>query len=145
LNFIQQKSDQYEEIVLTPESTTLDKVNYYIFHLKSLLKTSDQQHVSTVSDFDDALLQFSSFISNGRSNIFFENVIWFIYLKIEYSTKISNSSDTSTAIVGNPDGIYAATIWFLWYCCRRELQKLFDTNIPAALSRVILKTIIYLK
>lgn len=75
LNFIKQESDQYEEIVLTPESTTLDKVNYYVFHLKSLLKTSDQQHVSTVSDFDDALLQFSSFISNGRSRIFFENVI----------------------------------------------------------------------
>jgi len=55
------------EIFLTSKSSTLDKVNYYIYHLKSLLKTSDQQHVTTVSDFDDALLQFSSFISNGKS------------------------------------------------------------------------------
>ncbi|CAF4153440.1 unnamed protein product [Rotaria sordida] len=52
------------EIYLTSKSSTLDKVNYYIYHLKILLKTSDEQHISTVSDIDDALLQFSSFISN---------------------------------------------------------------------------------
>lgn len=56
-----------KEVWLTAESSTLDKVKFYIDHLKSLLKTSDQQHITTVSDFDDALLQFSSFISNGKS------------------------------------------------------------------------------
>lgn len=56
------------EISLTAESSTLDKVQFYVNHLKALLKTSDQQHVSTVSDLDDALLQFSSFVSNGKLN-----------------------------------------------------------------------------
>lgn len=56
------------ELALTAESTTLEKVQFYIFHLKILLKTSDQQNVSTVSDLDDALLQFSSFISNGEKS-----------------------------------------------------------------------------
>jgi hypothetical protein len=57
---------QENEIFLTAESPTSDKVYFYIYHLKNLLKTSDQQNISTVSDFDDALLQFSSFISNGK-------------------------------------------------------------------------------
>ncbi|UJR38003.1 hypothetical protein I4U23_030685 [Adineta vaga] len=105
------------EINLTSDSTTLDKVQFYIQHLKILLKTSDQQHITTVSDFDDALLQFSSFVSN------------------EYSLKMSFSSDTSTTIVTNPDGIYATTIWFLWFCCRRQFQQLFDSNIPTTISK----------
>jgi hypothetical protein len=54
------------EVLLTGESSTLEKVQFYIHHLKILLKTSDQQHISTVPDFDDALLQFASFISNGK-------------------------------------------------------------------------------
>lgn len=59
-------NEKENEINLTAESSTLDKVQFYITHLKILLKTSDQQHITTVSDFDDALLQFSSFISNGK-------------------------------------------------------------------------------
>ena len=57
--------DEEKEISLTSDSSTLEKVQFYVYHLKSLLKSSDQQHISTASDFDDALLQFSSFISNG--------------------------------------------------------------------------------
>ncbi|CAF0721679.1 unnamed protein product [Adineta steineri] len=110
-------AEQEKEICLTAESTTLDKVKFYVNHLKNLLKTSDQQHITSVSDFDDALLQFSSFISN------------------EYSSKMSFSFDTSTTIVTNPDGIYATTIWFLWYCCRRQLQQLFDSNISSTISK----------
>ena len=56
-----------KEIYLTSESSTSDKVLFYVHHLRILLKTSDQQHITAVSDFDDALLQFSSFISNGKS------------------------------------------------------------------------------
>ena len=59
--------DKENEIHLTVESSTLDRVHFYIYHLKSLLKTSDEQHITTVTDFDDALLQFSSFINNGKS------------------------------------------------------------------------------
>lgn len=66
-HLIKNDKTNINEIHLTAESSTLDKVNYYVYHLKSLLKTSDQQHISTVSDFDDALLQFSSFVSNGKS------------------------------------------------------------------------------
>ena len=54
---------------------------------------------------------------------------------------MSLSSDTSTIIVTNPDGIYATTIWFLWYCCRREFQQLFDSNIPSMSSKVIFRLI----
>jgi hypothetical protein len=50
---------------------------------------------------------------------------------------MSVSCDTSTAIVTNPDGIYATTIWFLWYCCRRQLQELFDANMLSTMSKVI--------
>ena len=64
---------------LTAESSTSDKVYFYISHLKNLLKTSDQQHITTVSDFDDALLQFSSFISNGKST-FLTNIIFSEFL-----------------------------------------------------------------
>jgi hypothetical protein len=67
LNLIKNEKININEVHLKPESSTLEKVNYYIYHLKILLKTSDQQHITTVSDFDDALLQFSSFISNGKS------------------------------------------------------------------------------
>lgn len=67
LSLIKNDKTTVNEIHLTSESSTLDKVNYYIYQLKSLLKTSDQQHMTTVSDFDDALLQFSSFVSNGKS------------------------------------------------------------------------------
>lgn len=49
---------------------------------------------------------------------------------------MSLSSDTPTTIVTNPDGIYATTIWFLWYCCRRQLQQLFDSNMPTTISKV---------
>lgn len=59
--------DEEREISLNTDSSTLEKVRFYMYHLKSLLKSSDQQHISTASDFDDALLQFSSFISNGTS------------------------------------------------------------------------------
>ncbi|CAF1082392.1 unnamed protein product [Rotaria sp. Silwood1] len=117
LNLLKNENTNKNEIALTSKSSTLDKVNFYIYHLKILLKTSDEQHITTVSDFDDALLQFSSFISN------------------EYSSKMSLSLDTSTAIVTNPDGIYATTIWFLWYCCRRQLQQLFNSNIPSTSSK----------
>lgn len=47
------------------------------------------------------------------------------------------SSDTSTAVVTNPDGIYATTIWFLWYCCRRQLQTLFDSNVSSTINKVM--------
>jgi len=70
LNLLKNEKNHFNEIHLTSESSTLDKVNFYIYHLKNLLKTSDQQHITTVSDFDDALLQFSSFISNGKSIYF---------------------------------------------------------------------------
>jgi hypothetical protein len=63
--------DNAMEILLTDKSSIAEKVQFYVFHLKALLKTSDQQHISTVSDFDDALLQFSSFISNGMFNMVF--------------------------------------------------------------------------
>ncbi len=59
-------NEKENEVYLTIKSSTLDKVKFYINHLKSLLKTSDEQHITAVSDFDDALLQFSSFISNGK-------------------------------------------------------------------------------
>ncbi|CAF0890511.1 unnamed protein product [Adineta ricciae] len=111
------RNEKENEINLTAESSTLEKVQFYIVHLKILLKTSDQQHITTVSDFDDALLQFSSFISN------------------EYASKMSISSDTSTTIVTNPDGIYATTIWFLWFCSRRQFQQLFDSNMPSTISK----------
>lgn len=65
-NLIKNEKNNIQEVHLTVKSSTLDKVNYYIYQLKTLLKTSDQQHVNTVSDFDDALLQFSSFVSNGK-------------------------------------------------------------------------------
>jgi hypothetical protein len=70
LNLIKNEKSNLIEIHLRPKSSTLEKVNYYIYHLKNLLKTSDQQHITAVSDFDDALLQFSSFISNGKSRRF---------------------------------------------------------------------------
>ena len=66
-NFIKNEKSNVKEVHLTAESSALDKVNYYIYQLKTLLKTSDQQHITTVSDFDDALLQFASFVSNGKS------------------------------------------------------------------------------
>ena len=66
--------DEEQEISLTAESSALEKVQFYVYHLKSLLKSSDQQHISTVSDFDDALLQFSSFISNGKAGCVFISV-----------------------------------------------------------------------
>jgi hypothetical protein len=65
LSFIKNEKSNTVEVHLKHEASTLEKVNYYIYQLKTLLKTSDQQHMTTVSDFDDALLQFSSFISNG--------------------------------------------------------------------------------
>lgn len=46
--------------------------------------------------------------------------------------------DTPTAIVTNPDGVYATSIWFLWYCGRKQLQQLFDPNMPSTISKVIL-------
>ncbi len=49
---------------------------------------------------------------------------------------MSLSSDTTTAVVTNPDGIYSTTIWFLWYCCRRQLQELFDPHIVSTASKV---------
>jgi hypothetical protein len=72
LNLIKNEKINFNEIYLTADSSTLEKVQFYIYHLKILLKTSDQQHITTVSDFDDALLQFSSFISNGKSICFLE-------------------------------------------------------------------------
>ncbi|CAF3346265.1 unnamed protein product [Rotaria socialis] len=117
LNLLKNDKLNIDEVYLTFESSTLDKVNFYAYHLKILLKTSDEQHITSVCDFDDALLQFSSFISN------------------EYSSKISLSSETSPTVVTNPDGVYATTIWFLWYCCRRQLQQLFDSNMPSTISK----------
>lgn len=57
--------------------------------------------------------------------------------RLEYSSKMALSSDTPTAVVTNPDGIYATTIWFLWYSCRRQLQSLFDSNTPSTICKVI--------
>lgn len=78
LHFIKNEKTNLSEVYLRVESSTAEKVHYYVYHLKSLLKTSDQQHITTVSDLDDALLQFSSFVSNGKSIDFFkERVIIF--------------------------------------------------------------------
>lgn len=80
LHLLKNDKTNVDEVYVTPESSALEKVNFYIYHLKTLLKTSDEQHITTVSDFDDALLQFSSFISNGKYD-FIEclfNIILFI-------------------------------------------------------------------
>ncbi|CAF1130018.1 unnamed protein product, partial [Didymodactylos carnosus] len=96
-------NDDEKNLSLSSSSTTTERVMFYLHHLKLLLKTIK---VMNVADFDDALLQFSSFISS------------------EYTSKTSNSS-ASDIIVANADGIYAATIWVLWYGLHRHIQQLF--------------------